>query len=86
LIFLGFMSCKPHGFDCGQAQEKPDFDEQPESAPEGIEDRPEPMRRLAADTVFLTCTLLHFGQETVSGEVVDMSTSKCSLHSLQTYS
>lgn len=80
------MICKPHGFACDQAQEKPDFDEHPERAPEGIDGWPEPMRRLAADIVFLTCMLPHFLQETVSGDVVDMSTSKCSLQSLQTYS
>ena len=51
------------------AHEKPDFEEQPESAPEGIDDPPWFMRKLAAEMVFFTLTLAHCGQRTISGEV-----------------
>ncbi len=69
-----------------QAQENPDFDEHPESAPEGMDDPPLLMRKLEAETVFLTFRLSHFLHLIVSAEDKDTSASKCSLQSLQTYS
>jgi len=69
-----------------QAQEKPDFDEHPESAPVGMEVPPCPMRKLAAEIVFVTFRLPHFLHLIVSVAVEVVSTSKCSLQSLQTYS
>ena len=69
------------------AQENPDFDEHPDSAPEGIEDFPEPILKFDVEMVFATFRLLHLGHLTVldvSAEVVN--TSKCSLQSRQTYS
>ena len=41
------------------AQEKPDFDEQPERAPLGMDGRPEPIRKLDEEIVFLTSRLWH---------------------------
>ena len=69
------------------AQEKPDFEEQPDRAPDGIEGRAEPMRKLDDEMVFLTSRLLHSGHLTVSVVFEDVvRTSKCFLQSLQTYS
>lgn len=68
------------------AHEKPDFEEQPERAPEGIDDPPWFMRKLAADMVFFTLTPAHFGHRTISGEVAETSSSKWVLQELQTYS
>lgn len=59
-----------------QAQENPDFEEQPESAPLGIVDPPCPMRKLEADMVFFTFTLPHFLHLTVSPSDEVTSTSK----------
>ena len=70
-----------------QAQEKPDFVEQPESAPEGMELELEEIRKLEAEMVFLTLLLPHFGQTTslvASAEVTMVSNSP--LHSWQRYS
>ncbi len=78
---------EPHGLPVDYAQENPDFDEQPERAPDGMGGRPEPIRKLDEEMVFLTSRLLHSGHLTVSvtfDEVV--STSKCFLQSLHTYS
>ena len=75
---------RPH---CFQAQENPDFVEQPESAPEGMELEPEEIRKLEAEMVFFTMLLPHFGQVT-SAEVsveVRMASNKF-LHSWQRYS
>ena len=69
------------------AQENPDFDEQPERAPDGMEGWPDPIRKLDEEMVLVTSRLWHAGHLTVSvtlDEVV--STSKCFLQSLQTYS
>jgi hypothetical protein len=74
------------GFLGDQAQENPDFDEQPDRAPEGMEEPLPAMRKLDAETVFLTSRLPHFPHFIVSPEVRDTSASKCALHSLQTYS
>ena len=68
------------------AQENPDFEEQPESAPEGMDDLPLFMRKLEVEMVFLTFRLAHFLHLTVSAEDKDTSASKCALQSLQTYS
>ena len=78
---------EPHGFLMCYAQEKPDFDEQPESAPDGMVGRPEPILKLDEEIVFFTSRLLHSGHLTVSVDPDDfVSTSKCFLQSLQTYS
>ncbi len=72
---------------CNYAQENPDFDEQPERAPLGMDGRPEPIRKLDEEIVFLTSRLWHCGHLTVSVTPDDVvSTSKCFLQSLQTYS
>jgi hypothetical protein len=68
------------------AQEKPDFDEHPESAPLGMEVPPLPMRKLEAEMVFATFRLPHFVHLIISLDDEVVSTSKCSLQSLQTYS
>ena len=75
---------RPHRL---QAQEKPDFVEQPESAPEGMELEPEEIRKLEAEMVFFTTLLPHFGQigsGPVSEEVTMVSNRD--LHSWQRYS
>jgi len=75
---------RPHHF---QAQEKPDFVEQPESAPEGMELEPDEIRKLEAEMVFLTMLLEHFGQTTsaeASAEVTMVSNK--ALQSWQRYS
>ena len=68
------------------AQENPDLEEQPERAPEGMDDPPLFIRKLEEDMVFLTFKLSHFLHLIVSAEDKDTSASKCSLQSLQTYS
>ena len=74
----------PH---CVQAQEKPDFVEQPESAPEGMELEPEEIRKLEAEMVFFTTLLPHFGQagSGAFSEEVTMVSNR-DLHSWQRYS
>lgn len=70
-----------------QAQEKPDFVAQPESAPEGMELEPEAMRKLEAEMVFLTLLPEHFGQITsVEASVEVTMASNSALHSWQRYS
>ena len=64
----GFFVCifmQPHGLLFDQAQENPDFDEQPERAPAGIELLPEDILKLDAEIVFLMFLLLHFVQVTL---------------------
>lgn len=80
------MSENRTGFLGDQAQENPDFDEQPDSAPEGMEEPLPAMRKLDAEMVFLTSRLPHFSHFIVSPEVRDTRASKCVLQSLQTYS
>jgi hypothetical protein len=70
-----------------QAQEKPDFEEQPERAPAGLS--PElPDNRLAkvenCFSTFLLPHLLHFTLSASAAE--DTKVSKIVLHSLQLYS
>jgi hypothetical protein len=78
---------EPHGLPGDYAHENPDFDEQPERAPEGMVGRPEPILKLDVEIVFLTSRLLHFGHLTVSVTPEDVvSTSKWFLQSLHTYS
>jgi len=78
---------EPHGLPGDHAHENPDFEEQPERAPDGMADRPEPILKLEVEIVFLTSRLLHSGHLTVSVTPEDVvSTSKCFLQSLQTYS
>jgi hypothetical protein len=79
------MRKNPTGF-YDQAQENPDFAEQPESAPEGMDDPLPAMRKLEAETVFLTFRLPHFLHLMVSAAVKDTRVSKCALQSVQTYS
>ena len=70
-----------------QAQENPDLEEQPESAPDGMDGRPEPMRKLDEEMVFFSSRLLHAGHLTISADPEEVvSTSKCFLQSLQRYS
>lgn len=78
---------QPDRLQCFQAQENPDFVEQPESAPEGMELDPEEIRKLEAEMVFFTTLLPHFGQ-TGSGAVSEEVTmvSNRDLHSWQRYS
>ncbi len=77
---------QPHGSPGNQAQEKPERDEQPERAPEGMEG-PAPIRKLAAEMVFLTSRLWQAGHLMISADDEEVvSTSKCFLQSLQTYS
>ena len=69
------------------AQENPDFVEQPESAPEGMELEPEEIRKLEADMVFFTMLLPHFGQVTSAEASVEVRiASNKFLHSWQRYS
>jgi hypothetical protein len=68
------------------AHEKPDFEEQPERAPEGIDAPPWFMRKLAAEMVFFTLTLAHCGHLIISRELIETNSSKWDLQSLQTYS
>ena len=66
------------------AQEKPDFDEQPESAPAGILLEPVDMRKLAADMVFWIFELPHFLQVTSRTASHDVTNdSKSARHSWQ---
>ncbi len=52
-----------------------------------MDGRPEPMRKLDEEMVFVTSRLPHSGHLTVSVTPDDVvSTSKCFLQSLQTYS
>ena len=69
------------------AQEKPDFEEQPESEPTGAE-LEVPDRRLAnVDICFSTFLLSHFLQTTLSASEMDETkVSKTVSHSLQRYS
>ena len=66
---------EPHGF-LDQAQENPDLEEQPESAPEGMDVPPCPIRKLEAEMVFFTFKLPHFLHLTVSPSEEVTSTSK----------
>jgi len=69
------------------AQEKPDLDEHPDSAPLGMVGLPEPIRKLEAEMVLATSRLPHSGHFTVSVAPEDVvRTSKCFLQSRQTYS
>lgn len=75
---------RPHRF---QAQEKPDFVEQPESAPEGMELDPEEIRKLEAEMVFFTAWLSHFGQVTSLADSAEVRmASNRFLQSWQRYS
>ena len=75
---------RPH---CFQPQENPDFVEQPESAPEGMELEPEEMRKLEAEMGFLTMLLEHFGQVTSAEASAELRiVSNSPLHSWQRYS
>jgi hypothetical protein len=75
---------RPHRF---QAQENPDFVEQPESAPEGMELEPEDMRKLEAEMVFFTTLLPHLGQTTSGAGSVEVTmVSNSPLQSWQRYS
>lgn len=75
---------RPHDF---QAQEKPDFVEQPESAPEGMEPELEAIRKLEAEMVFFTALLPHFGQTVSVAVSVEVTmVSNRALHSWQRYS
>ena len=82
------MSGRPHGPTFDQAQEKPDLQEPPDSAPAGVEEALcEEIRKLEDEMVFLTLLLPHLLQTTlppVSVEVVN--TSKLLLHSWHLYS
>jgi hypothetical protein len=81
------MVMQPDRLQRFQAQENPDFVEQPESAPEGMALEPDDIRKLEAEMVFLTVLLPHFGQTTsaeVSAEV--RMVSNRDLHSWQRYS
>jgi hypothetical protein len=78
---------RPNRSQWFQAQENPDFVEQPESAPEGMELEPEEIRKLEAEMVFLTLSLSHFGQITSALISVEVTmVSKSFLHSWQRYS
>jgi hypothetical protein len=69
------------------AQEKPDFVEQPESAPEGMEFEPDDIRKLEAEMVFFTALLPHFGQVTSAAVSVEVRmASNRFLQSWQRYS
>lgn len=75
---------RPHRL---QAQENPDFVEQPESAPEGMELEPEDIRKLEAEMVFFTMLLEHAGQTTSAEASADVTmVSNSFLHSWQRYS
>ncbi len=75
---------RPHRF---QAQENPDFVEQPESAPEGMELEPEEIRKLEAEMVFFTTLLPHLGQTVSPAVSVEVTmVSNRDLHSWQRYS
>ncbi len=70
-----------------QAQENPDFEEQPDRAPAGMAGLPEPMRTLDAEMVFATFILPHSGHLGSFLSCVEVvSTSKCFLQSRHTYS
>jgi hypothetical protein len=78
---------RPDRPPCFQAQEKPDFVEQPESAPEGMELEPEEIRKLEAEMVFFTAPLPHFGQTiSMAVSVAVTMASNAPLHSWQRYS
>ena len=66
-----------------QAQEKPDLQEQPDSAPAGAADvLPEETRKLEAEIVFLTLPLPHLLHSTSPLSSVEVvRTSKMLLHS-----
>ncbi len=69
------------------AQENPDLEEQPERAPEGIDDDPPETRKLVAEIVFFTFRLPHSLHLTMSALEADVvRTSKCFLQSLHVYS
>ena len=78
---------KPHGLSGGYAQEKPEFDGQPDGAPQGMDEPPELILKLVEDIVFFTSKLWHSGHLTVfvSPDEV-LSTSKGFVQSVQTYS
>ena len=70
-----------------QAQENPDFEEQPDSAPDGMELDPPEIRKLEAEMVFLTLLLLHLLQVTSPAASAEVTmASKRALHSWQRYS
>ena len=76
---------RPAGFD--QAQEKPDLLEQPERAPEGIEEEPELIRKPAAEMVFWTLVPPHLAHFISWWSLLEVeSTSKTFLHSRHLYS
>lgn len=68
------------------AQEKPDFEEHPDNAPEGILLPPEASLKFEAEMVFFTWALPHFLQLTVSAPEVLTMVSKRVLQSLHLYS
>lgn len=78
----------PHGSVGNYAQENPDFDEQPERAPAGIElDEVLARRRLVAEIFFFTLALWHLVQVIVSVDVdEERSFSKAALQSRHWYS
>ena len=78
---------RPHGSAVDQAQEKPDLVEQPDKAPAGIDERPDEIRKLEAEMVFLTLRLPHL-LHSISLSLADelVSTSKFALQSLHLYS
>ena len=78
---------RPHGSAVDQSQEKPDLVEQPDKAPAGIDERPDEIRKLEAEMVFLTLRLPHL-LHSISLSLADelVSTSKFALQSLHLYS
>jgi hypothetical protein len=79
---------RPHGPAGDQPQENPDLEEQPDRAPAGIEERPEEIRKLEAEMVFLTLRLPHLlhSISCPAAEALPISTSKFALQSLHLYS
>ena len=83
LNWLG-ISERPHGPLHVQAQENPDFDEQPDRAPEGILLPEEAIRKLPAEIVFFTFLLPHALQVTSFTALLELTrASNCFLQSLQ---
>ena len=82
-----FMSKEPTRPPEYHAQEKPDFEEQPESAPAGGPSEFPDKRLVKADICFSTFLPLHFLQTTLSAsEIDDTKVSKTVSQSLQRYS
>lgn len=77
-----------HGPVGDYAQEKPDLEEQPESAPAGIVlDEALAKRKLDAEIFFFTLALLHWLQVTVSSDVAEVRIfSNAALQSRHWYS